>query len=551
MLDQRSRSGAIKAVADTSDNERKVLALEALAKLAAQFARDPDLQKLLDSLALTIAGQFGVTSTYVAIRTFDSEILAPLKAATGKFRNVPDDCDLFHLTLSISNMAADPGPLLLEKYQFPLGEESGVLAEMRRLDIRLVAPMVVDRKIIGLILLGPRIRNIDFEEPDVELLSALVTTITPLIANSLLYAEMSQLKTRYLRIIDNIPQAMFVFDSKGTLRTINRTANNLISSLGGAVGDELLVGRPIETVFPESIFPDWIERLQSAKHEIDDKLHSTVVVKKDNQDKIFSVHASSLASETGIDCENIFTLQDITNQKENEQRMFELEKFAEQGMMASSISHELNNFLGMILGGTELALVNLDRGEPEKVISTLGKLKESIEAMQRFTSGLMDFARVNAQKQPGNINDVVADVLSFAMAQKRFGRINVKTHLAPQLPFIEMDKDQFAQVIINILNNAADAIAETGRSDGIIVVTTTNGEGFIGLSISDNGKGMKPEVRDGLFKTHLTTKPKGHGYGLMNCRKIIERHNATIEINSQIGFGTTLNLRFPTDSAQA
>ncbi len=548
-MDQTDTSKGLAEEAKFTDHERKVLALEALSKLAEQFARDPDLQKLVDSLALTIAGQFGVSSTFVATRTFNSEILPPIKAATGKFRNISSDRELFNLMLSISNLTPDTEPTLLEDRMFPLGEDSAALADLRRLDVHLFIPMIIDRNIIGLILLGPRIRNLTFGESELELLKTLVATITPLIANSLLYAEMSQLKARYLRIMDSVPQAMFVFDSQWILRTANKIALDFLASLGGAMCEKSPVGLSMETVFPDSVFPDWTERLRSIGREMEDKLNSTIIMKQNDGERIFSVRASSLVSQPGADCERILTLQDITDQKENERRMFELEKFAEQGMMASSISHELNNYLGIIMGGTELVLANLDRGKPEKVISTLGKLKESITAMQRFTSGLMDFARVNVQKQPGNINEVATDVLSFAMAQKRFGRISVKTRLVPHLPAIEMDRDQIALVIINILNNAADAIAETGRSDGIIIVTTSNEAGFAGLSISDNGRGMKPEVRDKLFKTHLTTKPKGHGYGLMNCGKIIENHGASVEIKSQIGFGTTFDLRFPADPA--
>ncbi|SYZ72072.1 putative Histidine kinase [Candidatus Zixiibacteriota bacterium] len=531
----------------SSEHERKVLALESLSKLASQFARDPDLQKLIDSLALTIAGQFGVTSTLIAIRTNESESFGLLKAATGKFRNLSEGFEPFNLILNMPTLMTDPGPFRMGDADFPFGKESALYIEMERMEARLFAPMVVDRRNIGLILLGPRIGKVDYKDSEVMLLRDLVTTITPLIANSLLYAEMSQLKTRYLSIIDSVPQAMFVFDSREILRTANKTAVDLIASLGGTMYDETPVGLAMETIFPEANFPDWVERLRSAGGENDDKLHTTVIIRSDDHERIFNVRASTFISQPGADSEKILTLQDITDQKENERRMFEQEKFAEQGMMASAIAHELNNFLGVIQGGTELALLNMERGRPEKAAATMQKLMDNIGAMQRFTAGLTDFARVNVQMVPGNINDVVTDVLSFVVSQKRFSRISVRTQLTRQLPDIVMDRDQIAQVVINILNNAADAIAETGRSDGIIIVGTTFDQGSIGLTISDNGKGMKPEVRDRIFKTHLTTKPKGHGYGLVNCGKIIERHGASVEITSQIGFGTTFALKFPTD----
>ncbi len=175
----------------------------------------------------------------------------------------------------------------------------------------------------------------------------------------------------------------------------------------------------------------------------------------------------------------------------------------------------------------------------------LAKLKESITRMERFTAGLMDYTRVNTQKQDTDINAVLADVVSFASAQKRFSSVTLLTNLALQLPSILIDKDQMAQVIINILNNAADAIKETGRRDGVVIVSTLLINEELVLSVSDNGKGMPLEVKNRLFKTHLTTKPKGHGYGLTTCAKILEHHGARIQIESEVGFGTTFRFLFP------
>ncbi|MEW6051760.1 MAG: ATP-binding protein [Candidatus Zixiibacteriota bacterium] len=526
------------------DHGRDVLALEALSHLAEQFARDPDLQGLIDALALTVAGQFGVTSAYVITRDPQPGSDMPIRAATGRFRGHESTGDLDALENCFPAILPTPRPHLIDDPAIE-GGGSAFLADWRQAGARLLAPLVIDGKTIGLLLLGQRIGNAPYTDHDLELLQTLIATITPLIANSFLFAEMSYQSARHLRTLDSVQQAILVFDAQGILLMANRTAVELVESLVGGGPTGHIVGLPMASIFPEAIFPGWVERLTAARQDTERKLLSMLVAKDSEMERIFSARMSVPTASGAADEESILTLQDITIQHDNERRMFELEKFAEQGIMASSISHELNNHLGIVLGGIELALANLNRGNQEKLTSTLDKLRENVVRMERFTAGLMDFARVNAQKQLAVINDVVTDVLSFAMAQKRFSRITVKADLAPRLPAFEMDRDQIAQVIINLLNNAADAIAETGRRDGVIIVSTSRQGESVTLSVSDNGRGMTPEVKDQLFKTHLTTKPKGHGYGLVTCARILEHHGASFAISSQIGFGTAFEFRFP------
>lgn len=530
-------------LAVSSGHGRKLLALEALSKLADQFARNPELQNLVDSFALTMSGQFAVASTYVITRESDIASQVPVSSATGRFRQCNGLCELDLVAQELPELIADPRPRRLDEPGFTVSEATSLIV-WRHAGASLIAPLVLDNKLIGVMLLGQRVNHAPLNDEDLDLLQTLVATVTPLIANSFLYSEKAHLSARYRLILDSVRQAIFVFNAQGTLRLANQTAAELICTLVDSDFGGGPAGLPMETVFPDNVFPGWIERFQRAREDCETKPLSTMVATPKNGERIFNVRVGSLADLGEGDQETVITLLDVTEQNDNERRMFELEKFAEQGVMASSISHELNNHLGVILGGIELAAINLSRGNSEKVTQTLTKLRESVERMGRFTSGLMDFAHVNEVRQPVRINDVITDVLSFVMAQKRFSRIIVKTLLTPQIPTIEMNRDQIAQLIINLLNNAADAIAETGRTDGIIIVSTSANDQAVTLAISDNGRGMTPEVRDKLFKSHLTTKPKGHGYGLMTCAKILNSHHATVEINSRIGFGTTFEFRF-------
>jgi signal transduction histidine kinase len=528
----------------THQQERKILVLDALTKLADQFARDPDLQHLVDSIVLTVAGQFAVTSAMLITRSNNLDIRGSIRSSTGKFRGLSVSADFLHTGPDISECTSDPGPCHLDDPRLN-GSECAVLHEWHEMGARIFVPLVINGSTAGVMLLGSRVGNLQFSEDDLELLQHFIATITPLLANSLLYADVAALSARHLQILDSVRQAIYVFDSGGSLLMANRAADELTYVITGGAAATLPAGTVIESAFPEEVFPGWAEQLRNVRFQQNNRLPSTLIAKGKDGERVFSVGICPRVGLSSLEDGMILTLDDKTELTNNERRMFELEKFADQGVMASSISHELNNHLGMILGGVDLALMAQEKGNHARVSTTLAKLRESVTRMERFTAGLMDYGRINTQKQATLINDVVSDVISFAAAQKRFRFVKLNTDLASDLPQLQMDRDQIAQVIINILNNAADAITETGRRDGIIIVSTGLNDGEMTLSVSDNGRGMTPEVKEKLFKAHLTTKPKGHGYGLTTCAKILEHHGAKISIESQVGFGTTFSFRFP------
>jgi signal transduction histidine kinase len=262
-------------------------------------------------------------------------------------------------------------------------------------------------------------------------------------------------------------------------------------------------------------------------------------------ERIYNVKVSGSLKNSEIGPALIVTLDDVTVQKDSEQHLFELEKFADKGRMASSIAHEINNFLGLLLGGVELAELAIENGDHDRARTTLGRLKETVGQMDRFTAGLTRSARYDVSKRMANLNVVIGDVLSFLSVQKRFKNVIVSNYLDSGLPEFEMDVDRMAQLILNLMNNAADAIGATQEGAGEIVIKTAHDHGDAVLIVSDDGVGIDPDVRKKLFKSHLTTKESGHGYGLMACARIVEDHQGTIRVDSRVGLGTTFTMRFP------
>jgi signal transduction histidine kinase len=373
-----------------------------------------------------------------------------------------------------------------------------------------------------------------------------VSTITPFLANTYLFWEIGRLNTWYLDVLNSVKQGVFVFDTANRLKKINTAGLEILRTFRPDVVDaECLCDKPIEDLFPPDAFGKLVHEAMTAKVGCGEAGARNVTAGSGDTERIYNLRLSesSEGSETGTDL--IMTLDDVTHQKESEMRLFNLQQLADRGVMASTISHEIRNFLGLILGGLELTQVAVNRGDGDKANDNLEKLKSTVENLEKFASGLMDYTKLTVDKQTSSINSVIGDVISFISGQQRFKGITITPELESDLPDLIIDADQIAQLLLNLLNNAADAVAEAGRSEAEIKVTTRLDEAEVALIVSDNGIGIQPDVKDGLFKTRQTTKKHGHGYGLVTCASIIEGHNATVTVDSELGDGSVFTIRFP------
>lgn len=523
--------------------EKPLLAFDALSKLTKQFAYDSDLNNLLELMLLSLSGQFSIPNSFVILWHQHANENKDLYSATGVFKGndliikLVSSSDLKDL-IKYYNEAVD-----IEKLK---GTNSArIIAEsLIERGIILIAPLWHQGRLIGVLGFGPKANKKEINKNDITLFTALIYSIVPLIANSLLFAEISSLNQWYRNILDNIQQSIFVFDRQDSLIKLNNAGIELINScLNEKYSIESLHGMPLKTIFPDDIYPKWASRIFELKNKKGRGIIENLVT-GDKSARIFNARISKAAGKSGGD-DLIIALEDMTSIRENERRFFELEKLAEKGLMASSISHELNNYLALISGGVELTKIVMNNGDILKANANLEKIASNLEKMTRFVKGLLNYGVLNPHKAKANINTIVSEVSLFIPIQKKFKNINLEVDCYEGLPELELDIDQISQLILNLINNSIDAINEARRPVGNIKITTKLENNSIILSISDNGAGIKPEIKSKLFEMRFTTKQDGHGFGLATCAKILENHHGKIEIESVVGIGTTMKFAFP------
>jgi signal transduction histidine kinase len=173
----------------------------------------------------------------------------------------------------------------------------------------------------------------------------------------------------------------------------------------------------------------------------------------------------------------------------------------------------------------------------------------------------MDFSKLETEVISYDVRRLIDELLFSLKAQARFKEISVGVEYTGDISDIEIDVGQLQQVLMNLLNNAADALEErykkessSGNADFVkkigIHVTREPELSMVNIAITDNGCGIPEQNLSKVFQLHFTTKKSGHGLGLANCRKIVKNHNGDITLTSREGEGTTFNIVLPERQTQ-
>ena len=169
---------------------------------------------------------------------------------------------------------------------------------------------------------------------------------------------------------------------------------------------------------------------------------------------------------------------------------------------------------------------------------------------KRIVGDLLNFAREQEMlTQETNIHDILELAIKNVSSQSNFNRMHIIRRFMEDLPLIQADPAQLVQVFVNLLNNAADAMADGGA----ITITTRLSEGrSVEIDIADTGRGIAEEHLGKLFIHFFTTKPigKGTGLGLSIVYGIIKMHRGQIQVSSQVGKGTTFTVTLPVLAAK-
>jgi signal transduction histidine kinase/ActR/RegA family two-component response regulator len=241
----------------------------------------------------------------------------------------------------------------------------------------------------------------------------------------------------------------------------------------------------------------------------------------------------------------------IAEQERLQEQFGQLEKMSALGQLASGVAHDFNNTLAGILGRAELMLRRANDPETERglniIIKAAGDGAQTVKRIQDFARQRRDhdFVLVGVDQLLMDVNEITRPRWKDR-AQARNVHINLNLKIDSDAT-VKGDASELREVLVNMVFNAVDAMPEGGR----LTLSAEQRNGFVEISVGDTGVGMSPEVRSRIFDPFFTTKGNGGmGLGLAVCYGIIQRHQGIVEVESEMGRGTTFTIKLPVEEAK-
>lgn len=236
--------------------------------------------------------------------------------------------------------------------------------------------------------------------------------------------------------------------------------------------------------------------------------------------------------------------QTVDRLKTTHAQLIQSEKLSGIGEFVAGVAHELNNPLTSVMGFSELLAKADTDPQHRRFLEMIGK---SAQRCHKIVQSLLSFARRRApERKLSSINELVESAVEFLQYQLRTSNIEVFTGLDAHLPRAMVDPHQIQQVVLNIINNARQAI-EGHQPRGTIRIATETCGNLVRISFQDNGPGIDEKNLSKVFDPFFTTKEvgKGTGLGLSLCYGIIKEHGGAISVHSRLGEGATFVIELP------
>ncbi|MBN2140826.1 MAG: ATP-binding protein [Desulfovibrionaceae bacterium] len=232
-------------------------------------------------------------------------------------------------------------------------------------------------------------------------------------------------------------------------------------------------------------------------------------------------------------------------------QLIQSQKMAAIGVLSSGVAHEINTPLAIISQEAELIQHAFGRGvleglkEAPEIKDSVAQIVLQVDHCREITHKLLSFARKReAISQETNINGLIEDMVQLVEREAKLNNIRINRKYAQGLPPVVTDPSLLRQVVLNLLNNAVQAIQDGGE---VTASTGLEGQNIAVMKFTDTGCGISKDDLANIFNPFFTTKPpgKGTGLGLSICLTILERLGGTVSVQSEPGKGTTFAVRLP------
>jgi PAS domain S-box-containing protein len=396
-------------------------------------------------------------------------------------------------------------------------------------------------------------RRRDFTTDDINFLQAVANVLAAAIERQRTETLLETEKERLAVTLQSIGDGVITTDTDGRIVLMNRVAQNLTGW-----SEQAAFGKPLPEVF-RIIHEKTGERCDNPVEktlktgEIIELSNDTLLIAKDGGERIIADSGAPIRDKNNRLLGVVLVFRDVTEKQHLEDELIKSQKLESIGVLAGGIAHDFNNILTAILGNVALAKTHTQSGD--KIYELLSEAEKAFWRARDLTQQLLTFAKGGAPiKKAAVLNDIIQDTTHFVLAG---ANVRAEFNLPADLWSAEYDAGQISQVINNLVMNAVQAMPEGGviriDAENVVlsgaIVPLPPGR-YIKLSFKDQGVGIAPQHLAKVFDPYFTTKQKGSGLGLATTYSIIKRHGGYIEVESEVGVGTTFTVYLPAAKEQ-
>jgi len=421
----------------------------------------------------------------------------------------------------------------LELVRDPSGQPTPLVADLA-VGSAAAVPLRAHGVLVGtLVIADPR--DGAFAPEDTRLLSTVATHAAIVIANARFFEMVRHAKEQWETVFDALSEGIAVVDDAGRVRRANRA---LAAMLGAPIPS--VIGCDLgEALFGAS--PALLNLLPAARRG--DRVQP-LVVRSAPLGRAIRVNAARIPS-PAHDQSVVVLVEDVTDQQAMEAQLIQSEKLAAVGQLVSGVAHELNNPLTSIAGLSELLLEQKELGTKDR--GHLRVIHEQADRAGRIVKNLLTFAHKGpAEQTPVDLNELIQRTLFLMSYDLTLKDVTIEKDLGT-LPAVLGDRRALQQVVLNLLNNAAQAVLANPLGRARVVHLSTWFDDRVRLRVADTGPGIPDDVLPQLFTPFFTTKEPGQGtgLGLSITYSIVEAHGGRITVQRPSDGGAAFLVDLP------
>lgn len=416
------------------------------------------------------------------------------------------------------------------------------------------APLIVKDEVIGVVAVQSYLNSNLYKEQDLRVLSVVSEQMAIAIDRKRADDAVRESEKRYRHLFQNAPAGIYEIDFE-KVRFIN--VNDIMCKYTGYSEEEFLSMDPLDLLTKDSrkLYIERLEKL-SKKEELSASFEYNII-KKDGQEICVILNSDFIYKNGKLTGARV-VIHDITELKQAEEEKIRAQKIAGEhkkmalvGQIAGKMAHDFNNILGIIMGNTELSLMDCKDKETKK---TLELIFEQTIRGKNLTRNLVAFAKDQEPRQEFfRINEKIDLVLN--LLKKDFKGIELIKEDKPGVPDLLADAGMIEHALINLIQNSIHATSKSEHPR--IIIRTYCLDGNICFEIEDNGCGIPKEYLAKIYEPSFTLKGtkdttgsyesgiRGTGYGMANVKKYIEQHKGNISIESEFNSGTKFTISLP------